>query len=125
MNPYSAAARANADIDRVRQRVGKALEGGVLRKEDEEKYKRILATLRDTPGTAIYKVDQMLEDLKRDIDIYQHEQRLAGRRAPQGASPSGHTQTPYKVGDLVTVKGQKVRVTKLLPNGQYEAVAVP
>ena len=125
LNPYSAARQAQADVDRVRQRVGKALEGGVLRKEDEEKYKKILATLRDVPETALYKIDQLAQDLQRDIDTYAHQQRLAGRRVPQSETPSGHAQTPYKVGDPVTIKGKKYRVTKLLPNGKYEAVAVP
>lgn len=80
LNPYSDARKAQADIDRVKQRVGKALEGGVLRKEDEEKYKKILAKLRDEPSTAIYKVDQMLEDIQRDMDVFIEEQRAAGRR---------------------------------------------
>lgn len=82
INPYSDANKARADIDRVRQRVGKTLEGGVLRKEDEEKYKKILATLTDVPSTAIYKIDQLEKDIKRDIEIYKHQQRLAGRRVP-------------------------------------------
>src|SRR4030095_2388369 len=93
--PWSAARQAQADIDRVRQRVGKALEGGVLRKEDEEKYKRILATLTDTPATAIYKIDQLSQDLQRDIDIYTHAQRLAGRRVP---ATSRHPPPPTLTG---------------------------
>src|SRR5262245_25185670 len=97
LNPYSDARKAQADIDRERQRVGKLLEGGVLRKEDEEKYKKILATLRDEPSTAIYKVDQLIKTLQRDKDNYIHQQRLAGRRVPQGEGFSvtlnGVTQT--------------------------------
>lgn len=80
MNPYSDARQAQAKIDLVRQRVGKALEGGVLRKEDEEKYKRILATLRDEPKTAIFKVDNLIKTLERDIETFENEQRRAGRR---------------------------------------------
>lgn len=80
LNPYSEGRKAQADIDRVRQRVGKAMEGGVLRKEDEEKYKKILATLRDTPDTAIYKVDQLIETLEKDLEAFVEEQRAAGRR---------------------------------------------
>jgi hypothetical protein len=92
MNPYSEARKAQADIDRVRQRVGKALEGGVLRKEDEEKYKKILATLRDVPETAIYKIDQLIQDIERDIQTFMDAQRQSGRRtgeptpAPTGAA---------------------------------------
>lgn len=91
LNPYSPARKAQADINRVRQRVGKALEGGVLRKEDEEKYKKILATLTDEPTTAIYKVDQMIAEIERDIATFEDEQQRAGRRVtpPKGSNNSG------------------------------------
>lgn len=79
LNPWSKARRVQADIDRVKQTVGKALEGGVLRKEDEEKYKKILATLLDTPETAIYKVDALLSSIQRDIENYKSLQQLGGR----------------------------------------------
>jgi hypothetical protein len=45
-----------AVIDRVKQVIGKALEGGVLRKEDEEKYKKILPTIGDDPTVAASKI---------------------------------------------------------------------
>lgn len=89
LSPYSEARKAQADIDRVKQRVGKTLEGGVLRKEDEEKYKKILATLSDTPSTAIYKVDQMIEEMGRDLEIFIEEQRKAGRKVNNNATPAG------------------------------------
>jgi hypothetical protein len=101
MNPYSKARQAQADIDRVRQRVGKALEGGVLRKEDEEKYKRILATLQDTPATAIYKVDQLIEDIERDLTNFAEEQRRAGRRVSEPTRANGP-----KVGERRRINGQ-------------------
>ncbi len=78
-NPWSDARKAQADIDRVRQTVGKALEGGVLRKEDEEKYKKILATLGDTPETALYKIDSLKSTLERDLQNYKETQLSAGR----------------------------------------------
>lgn len=88
LNPYSAARQAQARIDLVRQRVGKALEGGVLRKEDEEKYKLILATLRDTPATAVYKVDSLIHSLEQDVDNFVGQQRLSGRRVSQEQADS-------------------------------------
>lgn len=45
-----------AVIDRVKQVIGKALEGGVLRKEDEEKYKAILPTIGDPAEVASAKI---------------------------------------------------------------------
>jgi len=86
LNPYSQARQLQADVDRVRQTVGKALEGGVLRKEDEEKYKKILATLTDTPETASYKIDALISSIQRDIENYKSLQQSSGRSIDVGAS---------------------------------------
>ena len=86
LNPWSEARQVQADVDRVRQTVGKALEGGVLRKEDEEKYKKILATLMDTPKTASYKIRQLQITLARDLENYKNAQILAGRSVPSNQS---------------------------------------
>lgn len=88
LNPYSDARKAQARIDLVKQRVGKALEGGVLRKEDEEKYKRILATLFDTPSTAISKVDGLISTLERDLNNFTEMQSGSGRNVPKPAGPA-------------------------------------
>lgn len=82
-NPFSKSRQIQADVDRIRQRVGKALEGGVLRKEDEEKYKKILAVLTDTPETAAYKINQLIVDLNRELSTYKKNQALAGRNVPE------------------------------------------
>lgn len=79
LNPWSKSRQVQADVDRVRQVVGKALEGGVLRKEDEEKYKKILATLLDTPATALYKIEALENDLKTKIENYKFVQSQSGR----------------------------------------------
>lgn len=86
LNPWSSSRKLQADVDRVRQTVGKALEGGVLRKEDEEKYKKILATLTDTPETALYKIDALIGSINRDIETYKSLQQSAGRSMDMGAS---------------------------------------
>lgn len=94
LNPWSPARKAQATIDLVKQRVGKALEGGVLRKEDEDKYKKILATLNDTPDTAIYKIDGLIESLERDMDIFIETQTAAGRdtsRQPKSGRKTTNT----------------------------------
>lgn len=79
LNPFSEARKIQADVDRVRQTVGKALEGGVLRKEDEEKYKKILATLTDTPSTALYKIEALQSSIQRDIERYKDLQLASGK----------------------------------------------
>ena len=45
-----------AVIDRVKQVIGKALEGGVLRKEDEYKYAKILPTIGDVDSVVAAKL---------------------------------------------------------------------
>jgi len=97
LNPYSEARNAQAKIDLVKQRVGKALEGGVLRKEDEEKYKIILAKLTDTPELAIAKVDNLITTLERDMELFNEEQRRGGRNFPsssKSAPPHSGGATP-------------------------------
>ena len=79
LNPWSESRKVLSDIDRVRQSVGKALEGGVLRKEDEEKYKKILATITDTPDTAIYKIQSLRSTIEKDIENYKNNQQMSGR----------------------------------------------
>ena len=62
-----------AVIDRVKQVIGKALEGGVLRKEDEYKYTKILPTIQDTPQVAKVKLDGL-----RDALTLRRERLLEG-----------------------------------------------
>lgn len=60
-----------AGINLVKQIIGKALEGGVLRKEDEEKYKAILPTIGDPPDVVKAKLDGLEKTLamKRQTSI--------------------------------------------------------
>jgi hypothetical protein len=101
------AKKAQSLINLVRQRIGKALEGGVLRKEDELKYKDILATIGDDPELALQKLAIVEQDMEGNLDwtlnsledsnydVSRHRQRVEGRRkgyaqpAPQApTSPS-------------------------------------
>jgi hypothetical protein len=92
--PGSDAQKLEADIMRVRQIVGKALEGGVLRKEDELKYREILASLMDDPKTARYKIAQMKSELGRQINLFEDEQKRGGRRVPDRPKTEPTTDTP-------------------------------
>lgn len=53
----SDAKKRQAVIDRVKQVIGKTLEGGVLRKEDEAKYEKILPNIGDAPDVATAKLN--------------------------------------------------------------------
>lgn len=94
--------KLQADMDVVRQSVGKALEGGVLRKEDEEKYQKILATITDDPDIALYKIDQLEDLMNRDVGAYKASLRAGGRRIPPGIG-GGNTVT-LKDGRVATFR---------------------
>ena len=86
-----------AQIDLARQIIGKGLEGGVLRKEDEEKYKNILPTMTDTPDVAKSKLEQLDTLLTRDLGTYRQTLKGAGRQLPDATvqgPPAGSGQAP-------------------------------
>lgn len=57
VNPYATRSQTvQSSINATKQIVGKYLEGGVLRAEDEMKYAKILPTLSDTPTVAANKL---------------------------------------------------------------------
>lgn len=71
MNPYDTEQQTlQAMINKTRQIVGKALEGGVLRKEDEEKYKKILPTVGDTTEVALNKIAMIKAQLQAKLQNY-------------------------------------------------------
>jgi hypothetical protein len=127
-----------AIIDRIRQMIGKTLEGGVLRKEDEIKYAKILPTIGDPPDVVATKIAGLRETLQRKRETTLESLDDAGfnveafkaRGAPQapatgtstttsGAAPST-TAPQFKVGDVVSVKGQQIRITAIHPDGTFD-----
>lgn len=87
LNPFDDTFKTQqASIDRIRQIVGKALEGGVLRKEDEEKYKKILPTMQDQPEVYRAKVAQLRQMIGDDMQQYLALQQQYGKGAGQVAS---------------------------------------
>lgn len=108
LNPWSKARQLQADIDRVKQTIGKALEGGVLRKEDEEKYKKILPTVNDTEETARYKLAQLNTTLQADLDRYTSLLQSGGRATDVNAA-----LTKKGSENIVTTKsGNSYTITK-------------
>jgi hypothetical protein len=63
------AKKRQAVIDQVKQIIGKALEGGVLRKEDEYKYVKILPTIGDPPPVATAKLANLRTAIEQRRDI--------------------------------------------------------
>lgn len=72
LNPYDKdAASVNAEMRAASQQFGRYMEGGVLRKEDEEKYRRMFPQSGDTPEVAKNKLNSVkrLLSLKYNSDI--------------------------------------------------------
>ncbi len=79
MNPADVQAQSvQADINRARQVIGKAVEGGVLRKEDEVKYEKMLPVLSDEPDVAVHKMNQFEAKLAQDHNRYLNNMQRAG-----------------------------------------------
>jgi len=86
-------------IDRVKQVIGKALEGGVLRKEDEYKYEKILPTIGDPPDVAVAKLNGLEAALKQrrqttidaladaNYDVSKYAARTAAAASTPTAAP--------------------------------------
>lgn len=79
-------------IDRVKQVIGKTLEGGVLRKEDELKYEKILPTIKDTAAVAASKIAGLEKAirLRRETQVEAladagYDTSRYAARAPHGA----------------------------------------
>lgn len=98
------AKQRQAIIDQVKQIIGKALEGGVLRKEDEAKYLKILPTIGDPPEVAKSKIRSLgttlVEKRANMIDALRDAGYDTSRFEARDASSAGQT---LKVG-AYTVK---------------------
>ena len=77
-------------IDRVKQVIGKALEGGVLRKEDEIKYAKILPTIGDTQAVAMSKLDGLEAALQERLETFLSDLDSSGFNVTghQGRTPA-------------------------------------
>lgn len=84
-NPWASDAgkRLKSQIDLTRQLVGKGFEKGVLRKEDELKYKEILADITNTPSSAVAKLENVRAELVDMLGTWEKNQRGAGRSVPK------------------------------------------
>ncbi len=112
----TSAKQKQASIDRVKQVIGKALEGGVLRKEDEVKYEKILPTIYDPPEVVASKLQglQQALTLRRQTTLDSladagYDTSKFNERQRAGAGGSGNLAG---VPDLTGLKeGFKARIT--------------
>lgn len=103
MNPYDTPAQSfQADLDRARQVIGKAVEGGVLRKEDEAKYEKMLPALKDAPAVAKYKMQQFANKMSIARNTYLRNLKAGGydtKNLGIGEETPGANQK-HKVGEV-------------------------
>jgi hypothetical protein len=104
------AKQRQALIDRVKQVIGKTLEGGVLRKEDEYKYTKILPTIGDHPDVATAKLDSLAQAIgaRRGIQLDALEDAqydVTNFRARENGAPATTRQKWTK-----DAKGRPVKV---------------
>lgn len=79
LNPFDTTQQiANADLSRSAQLVGKFMEGGVLRKEDEAKYAKMLPGTTDTKEVAQGKLQAVRNMLQAKLQGYLDTDRAAG-----------------------------------------------
>lgn len=134
LNPWDETSQTmEAQIRSSAQAFGRMMEGGVLRKEDEEKYRGMFPNLSDTPAVAKNKlalVERMLAN-KQSGNIEALKQQGystegldrgliapglpsvltgAGQKPGQGLIPNAVANDGPQPGTIVTVKGVKYRV---------------
>lgn len=94
-----------AQIDRVKQVIGKALEGGVLRKEDELKYEKILPTIKDSPDLVRAKLNGLVTAIQKRQQRKLDALDSAGYDVTRFAAPGAAAGDGWEV-----IDGIKVRV---------------
>jgi len=97
LNPWDKTGQgAKSTIQLVKQIIGKGLEGGVLRKEDEYKYERILPKLGDTESTVANKIDLLKRTLGNKYETLVQTYQMGGYNPYAGTSDMGQTAySPY------------------------------
>ena len=107
LNPYDERAQSvNAQMKSASQAFGRYMEGGVLRAEDERKYREMFPKLGDTPTVAKSK----LAVVQRQLIAKQQADLDALGKAGYDISPFARRQTP-EVPEMIT-KGKPLKQTK-------------
>lgn len=104
-----------AMIDRVKQVIGKALEGGVLRKEDEAKYEKILPRIGDPPDVAKTKLANLEAAIEqrrtREIEAREDAGYDVSKFKERGRKPAANNQPAAP--QLVKYQGKMVPFASL------------
>jgi len=88
------AKKNNAVIRYARQIIGKAKEGGVLRREDEIKYEKMLVAIGDKPEVASSKLEFIIREMEMDFARYINILEASDKNIA-GYLDMGYGGTPY------------------------------
>lgn len=104
------AKQKQAMIDRVKQVIGKALEGGVLRKEDEVKYAKILPTIGDPDDIVQAKLQGLEQAIGARRGVFLDNLNSAGfdttRFSSGGQTATGNSAAGPAPGTRRVIQGQ-------------------
>lgn len=111
-NPYDTGGQeVLARIKAAKQMVGKYMEAGVLRMEDEKKYEQILPRMADTPAVAKQKSILLAETLARD---YNNKIKALGASGYDVSGlavlPEANSQPPPSGGATQVFKGKTYKL---------------
>jgi len=135
LNPYNEKVKTvDAQMRLKAQAIGKFMEGGVLRKEDEDKYRRMLPDVSDTPEMAENKLTLVERMLQNKINEQQKGLKGSGYdtsgidtydniESPKVIRPNKgliKTQPQAPKSDLPPMIEKGGKKYKLLPDGNYE-----
>ena len=119
-NPFSTRTQIfEAATRQMSQEYGRFMEGGVLRKEDEEKYKKIFPNVTDTVEVARAKMK-----LVKDRMVQKHKDIVAGLRA-QGFKVSKFFDIKEKGQKKKKAPSDKAGASGVIPSDPGKVVASP
>lgn len=102
VNQYDTDAQTfDAQMRAASQIVGKALEGGVLRKEDEEKYRKMLPQITDTVEVAQNKLDYVVSLVNGQRQALINAYEAGGYNPNKNAPQTPQVTQPAKSGRFI------------------------
>jgi hypothetical protein len=112
------------------QVIGKMLEGGVLRKEDENKYRDMLPQLTDPYDVATHKMDVFERNVQEQYQRYRQTLKETGRQLPETVTtpkPPAGTKPSYQTIERIeagTTPPQRIEPDTVKPSERTASGAV-
>jgi len=128
INPYDEKAQIlDAEMRASSQQFGRYMEGGVLRKEDEEKYRKMFPKISDTEAVAKGKLEVVRSMMERkqasDIEALKKQgYNVSGLELPQREAPLSKPIQSVSKGGLIREAGAAEPTVKKVNGVTYRKV---